>query len=116
MSNRDAICPFSRCFLYCLAPSSFAAKEVDAKRAYIGSIESFCIEVTYVSNTCARATYAENAFSTVGACIKNASPENTNIEGASRESAYVKDAYAVKYLRIYLQSFSISEIKLFNTG
>lgn len=69
-------------------------------------MKGVCIRDACVSNTCARDTYAKNASSTMGACIKD----------AGRKTTYTRGADAIKYSRIHSQSFSISDIKLFNTG
>lgn len=106
----------SRYFLYHLLLSLFAVKDADAKNAYIGSAKSFCTGGTYTSNICTRATHARNAFFAINTCIKSAGPNNTSIEGVDREGACTEGVYAIKHSRINFQSFSISEMKLFDTG
>lgn len=99
-----------------MPPSLFATKNADAKSTYIGSAKSFSTRDAYINNICARGTYAENAFSAVSVCINSTSPDSTCIEGANRKNACAGSACTVKHSRIYLQSFLISEMKLFDTS
>lgn len=91
----------------------FAFKGVDFESTCTKSAKSFCIESIYAHNISAKNTNAENTFSAVSVCIKNASPNSTSTNGANKKNAYGRDDYAVKYLRINLQSSLILQIKLF---
>lgn len=94
MFDGNAIWTYFRWFLCCLQLGLFAAEDVDAKNAYVGD--------TCASNTCARGTYAGNAFSAVDTYIKGADPESTGTEGADTESAYTGGIGAVEYSIIHL--------------
>lgn len=94
----------SRSFIYFLRPSSFNAKVTDAESACIRNAKSFCIKVACSRHTCNRDTYIRNNSSAVSACIKN----------ADRKSTCTGDTSVFKHSKIHLQSFSISEIELFN--
>lgn len=97
-----------------MLPSLFATKDADAKNTCIRSAESFCIRDTCASNIYARGTYAGNAFSAIDACIKSAGPDDTGTEGDDKKSTCIGGVCTVKYSKIYLQSFSISEMELFS--
>ena len=99
-----------------MLPSLFAAKNVNAKSAYIGIAKNFCTGNAYISNIYTIDTCAKIGFFVLVACIKNIGPNSIDAKDAGRESAYGKSVYAVKHSRIHLQSFSISEIELFNIG
>lgn len=96
--------------------SLFAVKDANAQSGCIGSAKSSYIKGAYASNIYAKVTCAKNAFSAIGPCIKDAGYDGTGTVDASRKNTYIKGTCAVKHLRIYLQSFSISKIKLFDTG
>ena len=94
----------------------FVAKAANVESSYIESAKSSCTKNACASNTYARAIFAWNAFSVIGACIKDASPDGIGIKGAGRESACAGVACAIKHSKIHLQSFSISEMELFDTN
>lgn len=84
------------------------AEDTDAKSACTGD--------ACTSNISARGTFAGNTSFAVDACIKSAGLNGTCTKGVGKESACTEGADAVKYLRIYLRSFSILEVEPFNTG
>lgn len=96
--------------------SLFTAKGADTKSVCINNGKSSCIGDAYVRDTYARDIYTKNTFLAVNACIKSAHPDDTSKKGGSKKSACARGTCAVKYLKIYLQSFSIIEIELFDIG
>lgn len=114
-SNVDTIWISSKCFLYCLLSNLFAAKDVNVKNVYIGSIKSFCIGDTYTRNIYTRSNCIKIIFSTLSTYIKNASFNSTSIKDTNKKTAYARNIYSIKSLKIHLQSFLILEIELFDT-
>lgn len=99
-----------------MLPSLFAAKSTNVENTCIKSANSSCTRDTYTSNTYIRDTCAGNAFSAISVYIKSAGPHDTSTKDAGKKNAYTRGIYTIKYLRIYLQSFSISKIELFYIG
>lgn len=102
--------------MYCLPLSSFAAKDANAKNVSIRSLQSFCISNTCAYNIYARNIYINNTFFALDAYIKGTGFDDISIESINRKNTYAKSVYSIKYLRIYLQSFLILKIKLFDTS
>lgn len=73
--------------------SSFAAKDANAKSAYIGS--------TCASNTYAKNNGAGNTSFIINAHLKCADPKNNDIKGADVEISYTDGNCSVQYSKIY---------------
>ena len=72
VSNGDAMWTCFRYFLCYLRLGSFATEGIDAE------------------SPCTGGSYAANAFSAVGACIKGAGSESNSTEGAYTESVCIR--------------------------
>ena len=83
------------------------AKSTD-KVACIGAAG---IGSTCTRDTCARGTDAGDTSFAGGVCVKGAF-----VGGACAESTYAGGASAIEHSEMHLQSFRISEVKLFETG
>lgn len=108
ISDWDTILTCSGCFLGSPQSYFFDAKSVDAGRV---CIKRACDEGTCIGNisACASDAYIRSTCGK-GTCIGGA-----YIKAFCIDSACISSFGAVKYLRIYLQLFQISEIRLFKT-
>lgn len=84
--------------------SLYPIKGAVAKSAYFENAKISYIGDACATNICARGTYIKNAFFAISAYIKDASLDNTNIKDANKKSAYAGALYAIKHLKMHLQT------------